>query len=79
MFLRKKYVYKILSYLKLVNSVFLVWARQVGKTTLLKTLIEFGFLPKEKTFYVNFDEFLMSWNVIFNSMQDFIVYLELNY
>ena len=79
MFLRKKYIDKILSYLKLVNSVFLVWARQVGKTTILKSLVEFDFLPRDKTFYVNFDEFLVSWNIIFNSMQDFIAYLELNY
>ena len=48
MFLRKKYIDTILSYLKVVNSVFLVWARQVWKTTILKSLIEFGFLPKEK-------------------------------
>ena len=79
MFLRKKYINAILSYLKVVNSVFLVWARQVWKTTILKSLIEFNFLPKERTFYVNFDEFVINWNVVFNSMQDFIAYIELTY
>ena len=79
MFLRKKYVDKILSYLKLVNSVFLVWARQVGKTTILKSLIEFDFLSKEKTFYVNFDDFVVGWNIVFDTVKDFVAYLELNY
>lgn len=79
MILRKKYIDNILSYLKVVNSIFLIGARQVWKTTILKSLIEFNFLNKEKSFYVNFDEFVLSWNITFQSMQEFISYLEINY
>jgi len=78
MFLRKKYVDKILQYLKVVNSVFLVGARQVGKTTILKSLVEFGYLPNS-TLYVNFDDFVISWNIVFDTSKDFITFLEANY
>ena len=60
---RKKYINKILNYLKVVNSVFLVWWRQVEKTSILKSLFEFWYLPIEETFYINFDEIALSGKV----------------
>jgi len=48
-----------------VNSVFLVWWRQVEKTSILKSLFEFWYLPIEETFYINFDEIALSGKVFF--------------
>jgi len=79
MFLRKKYTDKIEKFLKITNSVFLLWSRQVGKTSILKSLIEFKILEKNKTFYINFDDFILSWNSSFENIFNFIDFLNLTY
>jgi len=61
-----------------VNSVFLVWRRQIGKTSILKFLFEFWYIPKEETFYINFDEIALSGKVFFDTINDFITFIEKN-
>lgn len=76
---RKKYITKVLRYLNVVNSVFLVWWRQVWKTSILKSLIQFWYIPKEESFYINFDEIVLSGKVIFNTLNEFITFIEKTY
>jgi len=66
---RHRYVEKIKQVLALKKAVFLVWARQVGKTSLMKYFQqEFGWV------YINFDE-IASWMLSFDSLNAFINYL----
>jgi len=60
MFLREKYTKKIEKYLEIVPSIFLVGSRQVGKTSILKSLVEKEIIDEKETVYINFDDFLLS-------------------
>jgi len=76
---RKKYIKKILKYLKIVNSVFLIWWRQVWKTSILKSLLHFWYISQESSFYINFDEIALSGKAVFPTLKDFIIFLEKTY
>lgn len=53
---RQRYLDKInKELLDLDRILFVIWARQVGKTTLLKALIEFWYIPKEQTYGISWD------------------------
>jgi len=55
---RDYYLQKIQASLDdLERILFVVGARQVGKTTLLKSLIEFGIVGKDETFFLEGDKF----------------------
>lgn len=79
MYRRQKYLIKLEKYLKVVNSIFLVWSRQVWKTSIMKSLIDFDIINKEKTFYINFDEIMFSADLKFENIFLFINYIEFNY
>lgn len=76
LFKRKKYLDKIYKYLENNNKlIILYWARQAGKTSLLKILIEDKNLNSSK-YYINFDDiFEKKWN----NKQEFIDYINFNY
>lgn len=74
-FKRKKYLDKIYSYLKTEKLIILYWARQVWKTTLLKTLISDKKI-KEQKIYINFDDL---YEKKFSSKDEFLKFLEFNY
>ena len=76
---REKYINKIKKYLKIVNSIFLVWSRQVWKTSILKSLTEKNIIEKEKSIYINFDDFSLTWNTSFNTIFNFIDFISLTY
>lgn len=69
---RDKYIKKIESVLALNKSIFLVWARQVWKTSLMKYVEK---NTKKKVFYINFDEIVTSWFIEFNNLLEFIQYI----
>lgn len=73
---RKKYISKIDNALNLKKSVFLVWARQVWKTSLMKYIIK---NTKKKCFYINFDEIASFWIIEFKNLEDFINYIQWYY
>ena len=76
-FERKKYLQKIQKELNDSETIlFLIWARQVGKTTLLKSLLEFGYIKKEQTLWIDGD-YLMDLKV--NSFVELWNYLNANY
>ena len=56
-FKRKKYIEKISRFLSDTDKIlFVVWARQVWKTTLLKSLLHFWIIPEDKVLFVNWDQ-----------------------
>ncbi len=66
-FKRKKYLNQIYNWLENNKLILILWARQVGKTTLMKMIIEDNnTLPK---YYVNFDDF---FDKDFLTKQEFI-------
>lgn len=67
---RKKYINKIKNVFWVSKSVFLVWARQVWKTSLMKYI-----LWETKGFYINFDEIATLWIIEFNNLQEFVNYI----
>ena len=67
---RKKYINKIKNVFWVSKSVFLVWARQVWKTSLMKYI-----LWETKWFYINFDEIATLWVIEFNNLWEFINYI----
>ena len=67
---REKYLEKIERVLDLKKSVFLVWARQVGKTSLMKYVWK-----TRKSFYINFDEIATSSLIEFQNLKEFIDYI----
>lgn len=79
MFLREKYIDKIKQYIGIVNSVFLIWSRQVWKTSILKSLLEFDIIDQNKSFYLNFDDIALQNNLLFENTFSFISFLEFNY
>ena len=73
---RKKYLNNIKEVLNLNKSIFLTWARQVWKTSLLKSIWDFWVFESSKIFYINFDELAFKWFIEFENLQQFISYLE---
>ncbi len=73
---RKKYISKMNKALDLKKSVFLVWARQVWKTSLMKYMIK---KSNKKSFYINFDEIASFWIIEFKNLKDFINYIQWYY
>ena len=67
---RKKYLDQIEKIFILNKSVFLVWARQVGKTSLMKIFWEW-----KNSFYINFDEIAALWFLEFQNLQEFLDYI----
>ncbi len=74
-FKRKKYLKELYKALKKEKLIIIYWARQVGKTTLMKMLLKDKDL-KEKKIYINFDDI---YEKTFKTKRDFISYLEFNY
>ncbi len=71
MFFRKKYINKIKKYLpNKENILFLIGARQVWKTTLLRMLIEKWIIDGDKTFWIDGDK------IDIFSYKDLMVYLK---
>jgi len=71
MFFRKKYIDKIKKYLpNKENILFLIGARQVWKTTLLRMLIEKWIIDGDKTFWIDGDK------IDIFSYKDLMVYLK---
>jgi len=74
-FKREKYLNKISNYLKDKEKIlFIIWPRQVWKTTLLNSLVEFKIIDKEKTLFLYGDE-LSSKGI--DSYDSFINYLKI--
>lgn len=69
---REKYIKKIENILSLNKSIFLVWARQVWKTSLMRYVKE---NTSKKVFYINFDEVVTKWYLEFNNLLEFIQYI----
>ncbi len=69
---REKYINQINQILALNKSIFLVGARQVGKTSIMKYIWE---NIKKKSFYINFDEIATSSLIEFQNLEEFINYL----
>ncbi len=75
-FERKQYLDKIKHFLSDTNKIlFLIWARQVGKTTLLKSLIEFWIIPANQVIFLSWDQFEEK----FNTGEDFLSYLKIKF
>ncbi len=69
---REKYIKQIDKVLWLNKSIFLVWARQVWKTSIMKYIWDNS--PK-KSLYINFDEIISSGFVEFQNLTEFINYI----
>ncbi len=69
---RIKYISQIENVLNLWKSIFLVWSRQVWKTSLMKYILQN--LP-QKSFYINLDEIATLWLVEFNNLLEFTTYI----
>ena len=69
---REKYISVIERILSIKKSIFLVWSRQVWKTSLMK-YVENNF--GKKSFYINFDEIVTSWFIEFQNLGEFINYI----
>ncbi len=79
MILRNKYINAIKNNLDVFAGVFLVWHRQVGKTSLMLSLIEFDIIPKSQSVYINMDEISIWWSISFDNTNQFISYIETYY
>ncbi len=79
MIFRKKYINNIKNNLDIFSGVFLVWHRQVGKTSIMKSLIEFDIIPENQSIYINMDEISIGWNIAFDNTDQFINYIEVYY
>ncbi len=74
-FKRQKYLKEIYGSFDKEKLIIIYWARQVGKTTLLKTLLNDDNLNCKKV-YINFDDI---YEKTFFNKSEFIKYLEFNY
>ena len=73
-FKRRKYLLTIQDQLKDLDTIlFLVWARQVGKTTILKSLFEFWYIDKNKSLWLDGEKLFELWIASFN---DFVWYIQ---
>lgn len=73
---RKYYLQKIQDSLKDIDNIlFIVWWRQVWKTTLLKSLVEFWIIEEEQVFYINWDELFEE----FINWEQFLEFLRIKY
>lgn len=76
-FKRQKYLQKIEKSLQdKLKILFLVWPRQAGKTTLLKSLVEFEIISKQETLFLEWNLLQEEWIALY---KDLIAYLNLNY
>ncbi len=74
MFRREKYLKKIEKQLNDLETIlFLMGARQVGKTTLLKSLIRFWYIDENNTLFLQWDELINFW---INNYPSFISYIK---
>jgi predicted AAA+ superfamily ATPase len=73
---REKYISKIENILDMNKSIFLVWARQVWKTSLMK-YVKNNLEKSKKSFYLNFDEIATSSSLKFNNLWEFINYINI--
>ena len=78
MFRRNLYLEKIEKELENHDEIlFLIWARQVWKTSLLKSLIEFWYIKEENTLFLYWDKLFELWieksidleNIVFSSIE----------
>lgn len=74
-FKRKKYLDQLYSYLEKEKLIIIYWARQVGKTTLIKTVLGDDNIVQTKI-YINFDDI---YEKSFKTKNDFITYVWFNY
>ncbi len=74
-FKRKKYLDKIYKYIEKEKLIIIYWARQVWKTTLIKTILEDNKINITKK-YINFDDI---YEKKFKTKDDFIKYISFNY
>lgn len=75
-FRRKRYLDRIKKFLDNTDKIlFLVWARQVWKTTILKSLVKFGIIKENEVLFINWDQL----DNVFNNGNDFLDYLEVKY
>ncbi len=74
-FIRKKYLNQLYQSLETEKLILLYGARQVGKTTLLKMLLESSDIKQEK-YYINFEDI---FDMNFKSKDEFIDYLSFKY
>lgn len=71
---REKYLNKIKIDLKDLSTIlFLIWARQVWKTTLIESLFFFGYIKKEDSLVLFWDELVNYW---INDWQDLLSYIK---
>ena len=76
-FKRQKYLQKIEKSLQDKSKVlFLIWPRQAGKTTLLKSLVEFEIISNQETLFLEWNLLQEEWIALY---KDLIAYLNLNY
>ncbi|MDP2090140.1 MAG: ATP-binding protein [Candidatus Gracilibacteria bacterium] len=74
-FKRKKYLDQLYSYLEKEKLIIIYGARQVGKTTLIKTVLGDDNIVQTKI-YINFDDI---YEKSFKTKNDFITYVGFNY
>ncbi len=74
LFKRNKYLNQIKEQLWDYNKIlFLIWPRQIWKTTLLKSLIKFNYIDSTNTFRIDWDKL----NIEIQSYNEFISFLKL--
>lgn len=74
---REKYLQQIQKELSVKDTIlFLIGARQVGKSTLLESLFDFEYLSQEETLLISGDKIATIW---FSSSDDFLAYFKLDY
>ena len=76
-FKRQKYLGKIKKSLEDKSKIlFLIWPRQAGKTTLLKSLTKFWIISEQETLFLEWNLLQEEWIELY---KDLIAYLSLNY
>ncbi len=74
-FKRKKYLDVLYKYIETEKLIVIYWARQVWKTTLIKTILNDENIKTQKK-YINFDDI---YEKNFSSKNEFIKYISFNY
>ena len=76
-FKREKYLQKIAKQLEDLSTIlFLIWPRQSWKTTLLNSLIEFGYIARQHTIFLNWETLFSEWIWDYKS---FYEHLQINF
>ncbi len=74
MFKREKYLKKIIEELNDFSTIlFLIWARQVGKTTLLESLLYFNYIKEKESLFLYWDE-LINYNI--DNYENLLAYIK---